>query len=116
MSLRAITHFSCSLAGELSALALLVGKQVGSLGLRSTLAPWLMRWSRERHRLGHGLYDLGVAASVASRQHALDHLDSGFELLITQRLDAPAMLDFISRGTSKAQPLSTPPATRAELA
>ena len=39
------------------------------------LAPWLMRWSRERHRLGRGLYDLGVAASVPRGQHDLDSLD-----------------------------------------
>jgi len=39
--------------GELFARALLVGEQRGSLGLRSTLAPWLMRWSRERRGLRH---------------------------------------------------------------
>jgi hypothetical protein len=53
MASRRLLHFSgsCRLAGELFALALLVGKQGGSLGLRSALAPCLRRWSRERHGL-----------------------------------------------------------------
>jgi hypothetical protein len=57
------------------------------------LAPWLMRWSRERHRLGRGLYDLGVAASVPRGEHDLDSLDPPLKLLVAHALDAAGMLN-----------------------
>src|SRR3954453_8542774 len=81
------------LAGELFALALLVGKQGGSLGLRSTLAPWLTRWSRERRGLRHGVDHLGIIARLTSREHGADFLNALLQLLIGHGLDAAGMLD-----------------------
>jgi hypothetical protein len=66
------------LAGELFALPLLVGKQ----GESSTLAPWLTRWSRERHGLRHGVDHLGIIARLTSREHGADRLDPPLKLLI----------------------------------
>ena len=84
-------------ASELFALALLVGRQGGSLGLRSTLAPW--RWGRERHRLGRGLYDLGVAASVPRGKHDLDNLDPLSSSSSLMLLTPPVCSTRISLGT-----------------
>src|SRR4051794_4096841 len=78
------------LAGELFALALLVGKQGGSLGLRSTLAPWLTRLSRERHGLRHGVDHLGIIARLTSREHGADRLDPPLKLLIGHALEDAA--------------------------
>ena len=74
--LQPITHLSgtCRLAGELFALAPLVGKQGGSLGLRSTLALSLTGWRRQRGRLRHGVDDLRLIARPLL-QHRLNGLD-----------------------------------------
>src|SRR6516164_3714103 len=94
------THLACwllvrfaRLAGELFTLALLVGKQGGSLGLRSTLAPWLTRWSRKRHRLGHGLNDLGTLPSLLRRHPCFNRRDRVHNLVFRHRLDPAGVLD-----------------------
>src|SRR5262245_47692896 len=76
-------------AGELY--ALLVGKQGESLGVRATLAPWLTRWSRERHR--HGVDHSPRDTSVARRQQLLNHLQSPLQILIRHALDPTAVGD-----------------------
>src|SRR6516164_5134540 len=93
------THLACwllvrfaRLAGELFTLALLVGKQGGSLGLRSTLAPRLTRWSRERGRLRRAFDDLRRLPGPP-RQIALNRRDRVHNLVLGHRFDAALRLD-----------------------
>src|SRR6516164_1668469 len=49
--------------------------------------------TRFAHRLRNPFDHLGIGASFPRREHPLDHLDCGLNLLVGHRLDASAVLD-----------------------